>query len=305
MANKALGSILNDIGAGTVQQLLGQSIPTLGYPISLVGATRHVTGALQDKPDMDQNQVSGYAWIPTQAAARMGKRRALLSNAAGSKNKWKPLHQIIAPGAQLAGGTVLGALAGAFSGIGQDQNTINRRAFYGALSGMGITAGAHLIAAIAAACTPKRTLKQQKQYEQSGAQTAANYLVPGRSTYNGWKSIGVMLGDQYQKARKKDGKKKGVSKKAGLQKTTGTQEWWSHEGAGKGVKIGGITGATITGVPAFARWTLLRGGNPVLKLLGGLIDGTIAAGAGALGGGIIGGAAGGLFGPKKKKNLPS
>ena len=157
---------------------------------------------------MDQNQVSGAAWIPTQGSARMGLRRALLSNVAGSKNKYKPVHQSLGTLAQIAGGTSLGAFIGAAAGSDRSYSGTFSRALKGAGVGLGTVAGAHLLAALIAAATPKRTLKQQKQYEQSGTQTAANYLIPGAPSYNGWKSIGTMLGDQYQKTRAKQKKAK-------------------------------------------------------------------------------------------------
>lgn len=95
MADKALGSILNDIGAGAVYEGAARSAGAAGGPLAAANAIRYVTNSLDPNPQIqDQQHASGMAWIPTQAAARLGQRRAVLSNVIGSQNKWKPLHTV-------------------------------------------------------------------------------------------------------------------------------------------------------------------------------------------------------------------
>ena len=76
----------------------------------------------------------------------------------------------------------------------------------GAALGAGIGAGVgmvapHLVGALAALIAKKRTIEEQKAYEETGA--AANYLLPGAAVYNNWKNIGFLLGDEYKQHRQK------------------------------------------------------------------------------------------------------
>lgn len=57
-----------------------------------------------------------------------------------------------------------------------------------------------LVAALAALLSRRRSLEQQKKYEQSSP--LLNYL-PGVSIYNMFKNRGVLMSDEYQQARKK------------------------------------------------------------------------------------------------------
>lgn len=66
----------------------------------------------------------------------------------------------------------------------------------GAGAGAGISALANIIGGpVAAAITDRRDKKEQGDYEKSGLATAANYVVPGKSSYNAYKTLGYLIGE--------------------------------------------------------------------------------------------------------------
>ena len=141
---------------------------------------------------------SAVGWIPGVSAYRLGRRRNQAAKLIGAK-KNQAINQFL--------GSLTGTLAGgAVGGVGGGAIGAALGGGQGAAIGAGVGAGVgaiapHVVAALAALISKKRTIKQQKQYEENGG--LANYLVPGAPVYNTWKNLGFLMGDEYKQHRQK------------------------------------------------------------------------------------------------------
>lgn len=178
--------------------------PVLG---GLPAAVDNIAQIVQGYASADQKQKAKqklaqqnpmWALVPGKAGSNRARRRIQMQKLlTGKGHPSKLLGQNLNISwllPTLAGG-VIGGLVG-----GSSKHDRLEGMTYGAGAGAAVAAGAHLLATVLAACTRKRTLEEQKAYQNSGLVTAGNLLLPGLGPYNYWKSIGAMNSQQYQDA---------------------------------------------------------------------------------------------------------
>lgn len=206
------------VGGELASAALSPLIPIVGKYTGLPGAAAKVIGDTSSTEEYDKDPTSGY--FPFVSSYRLQRRRNEIPTVIGAKNKNKTRHQffggLLGNLAGAATGGIIGGLAGAGTGyaVGDGEG-----AAMGALPGIalgsiiGISAP-NLIGGLAALIKRKRTLEEQKAYEEGSA--LSNY-IPGVAAYNQFKNYGVLLGDEYKKAREQHYKKNKKNKKENKQ----------------------------------------------------------------------------------------
>lgn len=145
-----------------------------------------------DPPTLEQmahmDAITSGSFIPGGGMMRLQRKRTGIAALRGGGKQ--PNHELIGARLQLVGGLLAGALLGA--GIGALNDDPAFGVAVGAGAGAGTILGAHLIGAVSAAVTDRRTDAEQTAYEKGSP--AGNYLIPGASTYNRYKSLGHAQG---------------------------------------------------------------------------------------------------------------
>jgi hypothetical protein len=192
--------------AGTLEEALASAVtgavPYVGGPVQGAGAIHGlVSPAPSVEEEADWNDSTAKGMIPGVSSSRLMRRvKRQLKNDRGSSPRaiatlGAPLlHNLIGA----LGGAAVGGVIGARQGSGVNSNQDNERgamgAVIGAVAGSGLVMGAHLIAAALAGITDTRTRDEQREEANKGV--ATDYLVPGVSTYNYYKSLGRSMADE-------------------------------------------------------------------------------------------------------------
>lgn len=192
----------------------------------------------------------------------------------GKTSKFVP--EIVGPLTSTLAATGLGAGAGGLLGAitGGGSKDIAEATIAGGATGLSAAALANLITAITAGSTHTRSQKEQDESEQGSR--AAQYLVPGKSTYDYLKRLGYGYSKQ----------EPSIPKKAELDNplTDKIKAVWSGLSADQKMAIiGGLAGGAAGGT-----YGAITGGperkNKINKALGmGLLGAGVGAGAGYLG----------------------
>lgn len=181
---------------GGTDRLLGFNTPLLALP----GMAAKIINDKSSTKDYDESPVVGI--LPGVSSYRVQRRRNQIPAVIKAKKSQT--------GHELAGNlltNISGSLAGLLAGKALAEYTGNTAdtPLYGMGGAIVGATAPNLVAMLAALITKKRTLKEQKEYEESSP--LKNY-IPGVSTYNQLKNFGVLTGDQYKKAREQNYKKK-------------------------------------------------------------------------------------------------
>lgn len=191
------------------------------------------SGPATEEEELEWDKTPEKALIPGVASARLERRmkRQLQDDSGGTPHYWS---QKFSPGIQALAMMLAGAGIGASVGgpafirdafkedpnsrfntdpfftrgrqpdnSGQIAGNISSRVvggLLGAFGGLGAYGISHLLASLLAASKRTRTKEEQKAYANSG--TAAEWLVPGVSTYNRWKTLGRAFADSDERLAK-------------------------------------------------------------------------------------------------------
>ena len=173
------------------------------------------SGPATEAEELEWDRTPEKAMIPGIAGIRMQRRlkRQLTDDAGDNPHYWSQSFGHIAPALLMVGaGTAYGLKHPPKSFLGEPLNTKDTGAnkmvggllgFYGGLGAFGLTT---LAAALLAAATRTRTKEEQKEYANSS--TLAEWLIPGVSTYNKWKTLGRSFKDSDERIAKDQAKKK-------------------------------------------------------------------------------------------------
>lgn len=182
-----------------------------------VNSTAYLAGLLSDE-DNRQRDLSGISFVPGMSAFRRGNRiktqvsRELRDIANDSRYKGaRPVAHAVAehlgPITSALASTGLGAGLGAALSRDKGRGTV-----VGGALGLGAASLGHVIAAIAAAKSARRT--KEEQIEADKGSLAAKYLIPGKGQYGHFKRLGRSQGERDEDPENSKIKSKETQKKA-------------------------------------------------------------------------------------------
>lgn len=185
--NDVIGAMAPGAIAGVIPGPVGIAAKGVS-DITGLGGTVH--GLIDHAPTKQQIQEfdksPGMSYIPGVGISRLSRRRRKQG-----ASRSKVVSQSIGGLTSSLLLTAIAAITGGIYGNAQSgAQGAKRGAVLGAITGGAASGLAHLGGAISAGITDTRSKQQQQDYDQSGASTAANFLIPGFSTYNKFKSYG-------------------------------------------------------------------------------------------------------------------
>ncbi|MDO4568784.1 MAG: hypothetical protein Q4D38_00190 [Planctomycetia bacterium] len=159
-----------------------------GYGAGLVGPTPSLTEI--SKMDATPARSLIPAIGPMRSIMRRKALRNILKDRTSKSDISVPISESLGSSTGTAIGTTLGALAG-YGASGFVSKDPNDRALVTLLGGAAGLASSTLLPGLIALLRKRRTLEQQRTYENNAGTIAKNYLIPGYGTYNQFKSLGA------------------------------------------------------------------------------------------------------------------
>lgn len=194
-------SPVDDVAA----QAIYSSIPYLNAGAGAGNILGWLASPATEDTERNYDKRRGYSWIPGVGGYQLNRRlkRQLKNDQGGTPHFWS---QTFGPTtstlAATGAGALLGGLAGGASNGFKDDTRFLPGMGIGAAVGAGTSVLAQIIASLGAAVTDRRTKAQQREYANSP--TAKEWLVPGASMYNYWKTVGRTVGDAEERQEKED-----------------------------------------------------------------------------------------------------
>lgn len=198
--------------AGNMRTSSG-SINQIGQAASMGSSIGSVmglgSGPATEEEELEWDRTPEKAMIPGIAGMRVERRlkRQLVNDEGENPHYWSQRFGSIAPTLLLTGaGAALGAMNPPSSFFGTPMEGVDMRhqrmagATVGALGGLGVAGLVALAASLLAAATRTRTKEEQKAYANTSA--VPEWLVPGMSTYNYWKTLGRSIKDSDERIAK-------------------------------------------------------------------------------------------------------